>query len=99
VTGAADDEPRFLGVKLGYAAYPTVDSVECISESEQSRQTLDAHRRRRTELLRTWIEARSSILDGVERFKTIGRLDRKLRLDLRLVERGVRALDRDVLGP
>jgi hypothetical protein len=43
--------------------------------------------------------ARSSILDGVEQFKSSGHLDRRLSNDLRLVERGVRALDRDVLGP
>jgi hypothetical protein len=97
----ADDRPRFLGragTDYTRAWHRSIDpSAECVDVETQQRLTSEAHRRWRRELQREWGEARSSILDGVERFKSTGRLDRKLANDLRLVERGVAALDRDVL--
>jgi len=69
------------------------------SRPPSRRQTHEAHRPTFAAALHVCVEARSSILDGVEQFKSSSRLDRKLRSDLRLVERAVAALDRDVLGP
>jgi uncharacterized protein involved in type VI secretion and phage assembly len=93
----APDEPRYLGRSIGYARFPTVDPVEAVSAHEQEQQTRAARERWRRETQRAWGEARTSILDGVSRFKASGRLDRQLVSDLHLVERGVAAIDRDVL--
>lgn len=86
-------------LEAGPAAKPERDDpVECVDKREQQPQAREARERWRAETQRAWGAARSSILDGVASFKANGRLDRKLASDLRLVERGVRALDRDVLG-
>lgn len=56
--GVADlDEPRFLGAKLGYTHLPhrSIDpSAECVSEVEQRRQTMAAHRREHERLHDAW---------------------------------------------
>ena len=91
------DEPRFLA-RVGYThvRHLAVDKLECIDENEQQRQTIEAHRRVREQVHHDWAAARSAILDGLSRFKSSGRLDRKLVSDVRALERVVERIDRDV---
>ena len=91
------DEPRYLA-RVGYThvRHLAVDQLEAVDEDEQRRQTAAAHRRWREQVQRDWGAARSTILDGVERFKSSGRLNRKLAGDVRVLERQVSRIDRDV---
>jgi len=59
------DEPRFLGPQLGYARYPTVDPVECVSEAEQAAQSRAAREAERARARRDWERADGEIQQAV----------------------------------
>jgi len=63
------DEPRFLGSKLGYARYPTVDPVECVAEAEQAAQSRAAREAQRARARDAWRDASAQITDAVATFR------------------------------
>jgi hypothetical protein len=101
VPDSVDEQGRFLhrSVARGYTHVPQLGArgePEALSGDEQAALTRAAHERWRGELQRQWGEARSTILGATEQFRSAGRLDHKLAGDVRLVERAVLRVDRDV---
>jgi hypothetical protein len=92
------DVPRYLARVYGYTlnSARAADRLECIDEGEQERQTQAAHAKFRRELQREWGAARGSILAAVQGFKASGHLDRRLSSDVRVLERQLVRIDRDV---
>ena len=63
------DEPRFLGARLDYAAYPTMDALECVRAAEQeaiSKQVREAERARAAD---EWRTANAAITSAVKGFQ------------------------------
>jgi hypothetical protein len=93
------DEPRFLGAKLGYThvAHRSIDpSAECVSETEQRRQTVLAHREWRVRRQRAWIETRGTIDAALDAFVVSVGNDHALAGSVRAVRRSCDAVARKV---
>jgi hypothetical protein len=92
------DDPRYLGAKIGYVTFPTVDPIECITEAEQQRQTAQAHWRWAEEQRRAWGQAHETITGALTQFPLSVRVDRRTSSDLRAIERTAQRIDKRVSG-
>ena len=92
---ASADEPRFLGPQLGYARYPTVDPVECVTAAKQESQSRAAREAERTRARREWERADAQIHDAVNGFRQrTGHVPRGAESGVRAVLRASEAVAR-----
>ena len=96
------DEPRLLHRTRGYTNNPNAAlpaEPEAVDADYQQLITERARRDHRDQVLTEWSKTRARITTAVDHFTSLAAADPGLRRQLRLVSRGVHAVDQHLLGP